>query len=90
MKFKKHISFFLAFFLLVSHVGLAINVHYCGSSISSISLKTTPSSQNSEKGCCEKTTSKKDSCCKDKVFRFQQKTDNFITKTFVFKLIVLT
>ena len=85
MKFKKHISLFLAFFLLVSNVGLAVNVHYCGKAISSISLKTALSSQNSEKGCCEKITSKKDSCCKDKVFHFQQKTDNLILKAFTFQ-----
>jgi hypothetical protein len=85
MKFKKHISLFLAFFLLVSNVGLAVNVHYCGKSISSISLNTVISSQNSEKGCCEKTTSENDSCCKDKTFHFQQKTDNLIVKAFAFQ-----
>jgi len=82
MNFKKHISIILAFFLLVSNVGLAFNVHYCGKKIASISLKTQTLSSNSEKGCCEKIIAKKDSCCKDKVFHFQQKSDNLIVKAF--------
>lgn len=36
MNFKKHISLFLAFFLLVSNVGFALDVHYCGVEIASI------------------------------------------------------
>ncbi|PWA06475.1 HYC_CC_PP family protein [Flavobacterium psychrotolerans] len=82
MKFKKHISIFLAFFLLVSNVGLAFNVHYCGDVIASVSIKTEIYLQNTEKGCCKKNTAKKYSCCKDKVFQFQQKSDNLIAKAF--------
>lgn len=82
MKFKNHISIILVFFLLVSNVGLAFNVHYCGEKIESISLKTETSSINTEKGCCKKIASKKNSCCKDKVFHFQQKSDNLIVKAF--------
>ncbi len=85
MKFKKHISIFLALFLLVSNVGLAFNVHYCGKNIASISLKTAIPVQNFEKGCCEKIASKKHSCCSDKVFSFQQKADNLIIKAFSFQ-----
>ncbi|MFC6876300.1 hypothetical protein ACFQZF_01375 [Flavobacterium myungsuense] len=85
MKYKKNISIFLAFFLLVSNVGLAFNVHYCGKNIASISLKTPISDQNFEKGCCEKITPKKHSCCSDKVFSFQQKSDNLIVKAFSFQ-----
>jgi len=86
MKFKKHISVFLAVLLLVSNVGLAFNVHYCGGKISSVSLNTTLPSVQSEKGCCEKKiASKKDSCCKDKKIVFQKKADNVVVKSFSFQ-----
>jgi hypothetical protein len=41
MNFKKQISIFLAILLLVSNVGLAFNVHYCGGEIASVSLNST-------------------------------------------------
>ncbi|WP_281226698.1 HYC_CC_PP family protein [Flavobacterium aquiphilum] len=86
MNFKKHISIFLAVLLLVSNVGLAFNVHYCGGEVSSVSLNSTLPSLQSEKGCCEKkVTTKKDSCCKDKKIVFQKKTDNGIVKSFSFQ-----
>jgi hypothetical protein len=81
MKFKKQISIFLAVLLLVSNVGLAFNVHYCGGEIASVSL----TSLKAEKGCCEKVASKKDSCCKDKKIVFQKKVDNGIVKSFSFQ-----
>jgi hypothetical protein len=81
MRFKKHISILLAFFLLVSNVGLAFDVHYCGKEIASVSLKTDYSSQNSEKKCCDK-VEKKSPCCKDKVVHFQKKSDNVLIKAF--------
>jgi hypothetical protein len=62
MKFKKHISILLAFFLLVSNVGLAFDVHYCGEKVASIQpfyLKSGEVSNSVEKGCCEKKASKK-------------------------------
>lgn len=85
MKFKKHISIFLAILLLVSNVGLAFNVHYCGGEISSVSLNATLPSLKNDKGCCEKIANKKDSCCKDKKIVFQKKTDNGIVKSFSFQ-----
>ncbi|SHL81281.1 HYC_CC_PP family protein [Flavobacterium xinjiangense] len=82
MSIKKCTSLFLAFLLLVSNVGLAFNVHYCGKEIASVSLNTV--SQSTEKGCCEKIVAKKDSCCKDKVVNFQKKSDNATIKAFSF------
>ncbi|MFV5688545.1 HYC_CC_PP family protein [Flavobacterium sp. ZT3R25] len=85
MKFKKHISILLAFFLLVSNVGLAFDVHYCGEKVASIQpfyLKSSGTSNSVEKGCCEKKVSKKDSCCKNKVVHFQKKSDNVLIKAF--------
>jgi hypothetical protein len=85
MNFKKQISVFLAVLLLVSNVGLAFNVHYCGGEISSVSLNSTLPSLKSEKGCCEKIVDKKDSCCKDKKIVIQKKVDNGIVKSFSFQ-----
>ncbi|MFE3846631.1 hypothetical protein ACFX5D_01445 [Flavobacterium sp. LB3P45] len=83
MNIKKCTSLFLAFLLLVSNVGLAFNVHYCGEEIASVSLRTKVS-QSTEKRCCEKLVTKKDSCCKDKVVNFQKKSDNATIKAFSF------
>ena len=84
MNIKKCTSLFLAFLLLVSNVGMAFNVHYCAGEIASVSLES--QQQIKEKGCCEKIVSKKDSCCKDKVFHFEKKSDNAIVKFFFFEL----
>ncbi|MGQ7946521.1 HYC_CC_PP family protein [Flavobacterium sp. WC2509] len=87
MKFKKHISVFLAILFLVSNVGFALYVHYCGDTVSSISLNsnTSLSSLQDEKGCCQKITSKKDSCCKDKKIIVQKKAIDKIFKTISFQ-----
>ncbi|MBF4472005.1 MULTISPECIES: HYC_CC_PP family protein [Flavobacterium] len=86
MKFKKHISIFLAVLLLVSNAGLAFNVHYCGGKISAVSLNSPLPSLKSEKGCCgEKIADKKDKCCKDKKIVFQKKADNGVVKSFSFQ-----
>lgn len=81
MKFKKHISFLLAIFLLVSNTGFALGVHYCGGNVASVKpvfWKTSESLSKEEKGCCSPKvstiTDKKDSCCKNKVVHFQKKS----------------
>jgi hypothetical protein len=83
MRFKKHISLFLAFFLLVSNVGFAIDVHYCGgkiASIKSIYSENIESPKGDKDNCCGSKAAvfveKKDSCCKDKMVHFQKKSEN--------------
>jgi hypothetical protein len=85
MNTKKCTSLFLAFLLLVSNIGFAYTVHYCGGEIASVTLKTKETAIISEKGCCEKIIAKKDSCCKDKVFRFEKKSENVTLKAFSFE-----
>jgi hypothetical protein len=92
MKFQKHISIFLAFFLLVSNVGFAIDVHYCCGEIASVKpvIWETVESQNAvEESCCPPKASsnveEKDSCCKDKVVHFQKKSENVIIKSISFQ-----
>lgn len=84
MKITKHISILLAMLLLVSNIGLAFDVHYCGDSIASVSLQTNFSNDNAEVDCCG-VLEKKAACCKDKVIKFEKKSDNFITKSFDFQ-----
>ena len=79
MKFKGPICLLLAFFLLVSNIGLAFNVRYCGNEITSVSLKTPVQNQNLEKDCCG-VVEKKSHCCKNKEVNFQKKTDDLIQK----------
>jgi hypothetical protein len=81
MKLTKSLSLFLALLLLVSNIGFAFNVHYCGKAISSVSLQTDLSSGNPAKNCCG-AIEKKSRCCSDRVFHFQKKSDNAVVKAF--------
>ena len=85
MIFKKHISLFLAFFLLVSNMGFALNVHYCGNEISGFSLKPEFRSSKADKDCCGMAI-KKSNCCKSKVVHFQKKSENTVAKIFAFEM----
>jgi hypothetical protein len=92
MKFKKHISLFLAFFLLVSNVGFAIDVHYCGGEIASVKpvfWKTVESQNTVEESCCPPKISsfveENGSCCKDKVVSFQKKIENVTINSISFQ-----
>jgi hypothetical protein len=60
-------------------------VHYCGGKMASVTLKTEEVSISSEKGCCGKIVTKKNSCCKDKVFKFGKKSDISTLKAFSFE-----
>ena len=71
--------------MLVSNIGLAFNVHYCGEKIASVSLNNPFIIQNSEDGCCT-IVEKKANCCNDKVVKFDKKSDNSIVKTISFQI----
>ena len=79
MNFRKQISLFLAFFLLVSNLGLAFNVHYCDNEIASVSINTASNSQEIEKDCCGK-VEKESKCCKNKIIRSNEKSDQITVK----------
>jgi hypothetical protein len=92
MKCKKHISFFLAIFLLFSNIGLAIDVHYCGEKVASIKpiyWKNYESLLATEKSCCASKGSsivqRNESCCKDKVIHFEKKQENSSIKSIAFQ-----
>jgi hypothetical protein len=79
MQIKKHIALLLAFFLLVSNLGLALNVHYCDEEIASVSINTAFNSQEIEKNCCG-TIEKKSKCCKNKIIKSTEKQDQITVK----------
>jgi len=91
MNFRKPVSLLLAFFLLVSNVGFAFNVHYCGGEIASITIKTTFSSEKPVKNCCAVVEEKSD-CCKNKTLHFQQKSYDVVVDliTYTADLVYLT
>lgn len=84
MNLKKCTGLFLAFLLLISNIGFAFDVHYCGGKIASVSLNTTASA-SPEKKCCG-VSEKKSSCCKDKVIHLEKKSDDATLKIFFFQI----
>ena len=55
-------------------MGLAMNVHYCGDEIASVSINTNFDSSSSEENCCG-SVERQSHCCSDKVVHFEKKTD---------------
>ena len=84
MNFKKCIGLFLALLILVSNVGLAFNVHFCGGKMASVSVQTLANKIDSEKSCCAKKPIAEDSCCKNKTVHFQKKSADATLKVFSF------
>ncbi|KAF2515949.1 HYC_CC_PP family protein [Flavobacterium foetidum] len=80
MNFKKCTVLLLAFLLMVSNIGFAIDVHYCGGKIASVSLNTTVKAEPEKKCCGSK--EKKNSCCKDKLVQIEKKSDDATLKFF--------
>jgi hypothetical protein len=90
MKIKKHISFVLALLLLVSNVGLAFNVHYCGGELAEISLDYKNSApcevtkaEKQDTCCAASDEHEKESCCSNsKVDLKKSLSDEVIVKSF--------
>ncbi|MEL1239851.1 HYC_CC_PP family protein [Flavobacterium flavipallidum] len=80
---RKCIGLILAFLLLVSNVGLAFEVHYCGNKIANVEVKLANSNFKHSKKCCEKKL-KVASCCSNKVINFEKKSEDATVKTFFF------
>lgn len=79
MIFKKQISILLTLFLLVSNLGLAINLHYCDNQIASVTLNSGSNSHLIEKDCCGK-VEKESKCCKNKIIKSTEKSDQITVK----------
>lgn len=83
MILKKQISIVLTFFLLVSNLGLAFNVHYCDDKIESVSLSSVSTSSDAEDSCCG-LVEKNSNCCKNKIIKPEVKSDQIIVKSVSF------
>ena len=83
MQIKKPLCIFLAFFILVSNIGYALNVHYCDNQIASVSFNTV-SPSNLEEDCCG-AVAKTSHCCKDRIVVLQQKSDQALIKSISFE-----
>lgn len=91
MKFKKHISLLLTFFLLVSNSGLAFNVHFCEGKIAAISSVFSKEEickmpVKVEKTCCVKPEQTHKKCCSDKEVNLKNKAEKIIIKTIAFDI----
>ena len=73
----------LIFSFLVSNIGLAINVHYCGNTIVSVALDKASGSTEAEKVCCG-IIEKKFKCCNDKIIKVEVKSDQIPAKSVIF------
>jgi hypothetical protein len=88
MLIRKQISLFLAFFLLVSNLGLAFTIHYCNNKVASITLKSIPDSAVSNSGCCG-TLEKKSKCCHDTIIKSENKVDQILVDFLSFNPVFL-
>ncbi len=85
MQFKKTINVFLAITLLLSNIGFAYTIHYCDDKIASVSLNTVSNINSIEKSCCEQTETQS-KCCKNKIVKSVEKSDQIISKIISFNL----
>ena len=77
---NKITGFILSFFILISNLGLAVNIHYCHDKVASVSLDySTPSGDDSNCCCIKKDLKKK--CCSETSIKAEKKSDNFVVKS---------
>ena len=81
MNFKKQTSILLSIFLLISHIGYTLTVHYCNNNVAAVSLNmsTIELCDKPTDACCAAKTSKK-SCCSNKIIKIDKNKDNFLSK----------
>ena len=65
---KKTLLILFCFIYFTSSVGVAVNLHYCGGKLKSISL-----THSDEANCCGKKKMKKINCCKEKSVTYKVK-----------------
>lgn len=94
MDFKRHISIFLALFILLVNSSASLVLHYCDNQIASISLmyqKDNSNASNIEDSCCVSEDKADDkSCCSNEEIKVQKKIDYSILKGFQFDVVAAT
>lgn len=91
MQFKKQFGLIMAFLVLVSNSGMAINVHFCEGKIAAISTVFSKEEVcevpvKEETACCAKPDPTHKKCCSDKQVDLKNKTEKIVLKTFSFDL----
>lgn len=87
MKFNRYISTLLSALLLISNLGLALNVHYCHGKISSVTFAykieepCNDHHNQEEKSCCAAAGESHKKCCKNDLVKLQDNGDNIIVKS---------
>lgn len=93
MSIRKTIAFFLAFFILMPNLGLALNVHYCHDEIASISIKNelVELFNPIDISCCS-SSENCGKCCSNEVVELEKNKEIFVQDFSVFKVfpVVLT
>ncbi|AWH85062.1 hypothetical protein HYN59_07945 [Flavobacterium album] len=90
MKLRRYISTLLSILILVSNIGMALNVHYCHGEVASVSLAykiqqscSAKPEKETRKACCGAAVKTTKSCCKHDVIKLHDtKSDNIIVKSF--------
>lgn len=87
MKVTKHISLLIAFLILFSNAGLAVNVHYCHGEVSSVSFAYKLNEpcggehhKKEAKSCCPD-QGNHEKCCDNDLVKLQDVTDDSIIKS---------
>ncbi len=86
MMIRKYISTLLSVLILVSNIGLALNVHYCMGEVSSVSLAYRLQEPENEhhlhkhheadkKACCKAINDDHKSCCDNDLVKLQDNSD---------------
>lgn len=91
MSFRKSTSLILAFFLLVSNMGMALNLHFCEGKLASISTaynvqETCEILKSSDKKCCAEKETDHKKCCSDKELDLKKNSEEVIIKIFSFQV----
>ena len=94
MNFKKHISIFLALFILLVNSSASLVMHFCHDQIASVSFvyhenKVTNSAKNDS--CCVADAKEiHKSCCSNEEIKVDKKIDYSILKGFQFNFLAVT
>lgn len=94
MNFKRHISVFLALFILLVNSSASLVLHYCHDEIASISLvyqENKVVNAAKEDSCCAADDKNDDkSCCSNEEIKVDKKIDYSLFKNFQFDVLALT
>lgn len=94
MNFKRHISIFLALFILLVNSSASLVMHYCHDQIAYISLvyqENKIADSATEDSCCTSDDKADDkSCCSNEEIKVDKKIDYSIVKGFQFDVLAVT